>query len=284
MPESGARSVQYLGKELSPDQLFVIAGPCVIESDEMLHEIAGTMKEIGRALDIEILFKASYQKANRTSINSYVGPGQTEGLAALARVREATGLPILSDVHTPEEVPAAGQVLDVLQIPAFLCRQTDLLVAAVETGKAVNVKKGQFLAPGDTRHIVGKLRHHRPGGEVWLTERGTTFGHNDLVVDMRGFRDMRETGATVVFDVTHSLQHPGVGGDRKYALTLARAALGAGADGLFIETHPDPSKAQSDATTQLPLAAMRPLLEELREWKALQAKWSRPDPVEEAGG
>ena len=281
VPASGA---SFLGRLLPPDRLFVIAGPCVIESAGMLHDIGGELARIGRELDIDIVFKASYEKANRTSVDSYTGPGRDEGLALLAAVRSATGLPILSDVHTPEEVGPAAEVLDVLQIPAFLCRQTELLQRAAASGRVVNVKKGQFLAPDDCPSVVGKLRRASEGVEVWLTERGTTFGHHDLVVDMRGFSQMRATGATVVYDVTHSLQHPGRGGDRRYALPLARAAIGAGAQGLFLEAHPDPERAKSDATTQLPLASVRPLLEELREWKALQAKWDRPDPVEAARG
>ena len=275
---------QFFGRDLASDRLFVIAGPCVIESREMLLEIAGEFAKIGRDLEIDIVFKASYEKANRTSVNSFTGLGREEGLRLLADVRGETGLPILSDVHTPEEVDQAAEVLDVLQIPAFLSRQTELLQRAANTGKIVNVKKGQFLAPDDMYSVVEKVRRARPGVEVWATERGTTFGHHDLVVDMRGFTEMRATGATVVYDVTHSLQHPGKGGDRRFALPLARAAIGAGAHGLFIETHPDPDRAMSDATTQLPLASMRPLLEELREWKALQAKWERPDPVKAHGG
>lgn len=267
MPESEARCVQYLGRELRPDKLFVIAGPCVIESDEMLHEIAGTMKEIGRALEIEILFKASYQKANRTSINSYVGPGQAEGLAALARVREATGLPILSDVHTPEEVPAAGQVLDVLQIPAFLCRQTDLLQAAVETGRVVNVKKGQFLSPQEMTQVVKKAESFG-GKKLLLTERGTTFGYNNLVSDMRAIPIMKRNGYPVIFDATHSVQMPGGAGDRsggqgEFAPLLARCAVTAGADGIFVETHPNPAKALSDGPNMVPLKAMKALITSL---------------------
>ncbi|MEZ4651795.1 MAG: 3-deoxy-8-phosphooctulonate synthase [Candidatus Eisenbacteria bacterium] len=274
----------YFGSALPAERLFVIAGPCVIESREMLLEIAGELATVGRDLEIDIVFKASYEKANRTSVNSFTGLGREEGLRLLSEVRNETGLRILSDVHTPEEVAAAGEVLDVLQIPAFLSRQTELLQRAAHTGKIVNVKKGQFLAPDDMHSVVEKVRRAQSGVEVWVTERGTTFGHHDLVVDMRGFTEMRATGATVVYDVTHSLQHPGKGGDRRFALPLARAALGAGAHGLFIETHPDPDRAMSDATTQLPLASMRPLLEELREWRALQAKWERPDPVKAHGG
>lgn len=281
-PSAPPSAPLFLGRPLPADRLFVIAGPCVIETRDMLDEVAGELARLGRELEIDVVFKASYEKANRTSVDSYTGPGAEEGLALLAGVRAATGLPILSDVHTPEEVARAAEILDVLQVPAFLSRQTELLQRAALSGRVVNVKKGQFLAPDDCPAVVGKLRRARAGVEVWLTERGTTFGHHDLVVDMRGFPEMRTTGATVIYDVTHSLQHPGRGGDRRFALPLARAALAAGAHGLFLETHPDPDRAASDATTQLPLTAMRALLEELREWKALQAKWDRPDPVEAA--
>lgn len=271
---------RFLGRTLGPDELFVIAGPCVIESEAMALEIAERLADVTHSVGVSMVFKASYTKANRSSAFSFTGPGREEGLAILAKVKSTHGIPILTDIHTPEEAGPAAQVCDVLQIPAFLSRQTELLQAAAETGRVVNVKKGQFLAPDDLARVVEKLRAVKPAGEVWLTERGATFGYHNLVVDMRAFPVMREQDATVVYDVTHSLQHPGTGGDRRFALPLARAAIAAGAHGLFFETHPDPAKALSDPTTQLPLSGIYPFLDEMVEWKRLQSRWiDRPDPI-----
>jgi 2-dehydro-3-deoxyphosphooctonate aldolase (KDO 8-P synthase) len=247
--------------------LFIIAGPCVIEEPGMVLETARALKEITTELGLPFIFKASYDKANRTSITSFRGPGIEAGLKVLAQVREEVGVPVLSDVHGPEEAAAAGKVLDVLQIPAFLCRQTDLLVAAGRTGRVVNVKKGQFLAPEDMAQAVAKLKE--AGCEqVILTERGASFGYRNLVSDMRAIPLMRQTGCPVVFDATHSVQMPGgagttSGGDRRFVPFLARAAVAAGCDGVFMEVHPDPSRAKSDGPNQVPLRAVADLLKSL---------------------
>jgi len=231
-----------------------IAGPCVIESPEFLLGIARRLAAAARRLDVPLVFKASFDKANRSSLSSFRGPGLEAGLEALAAVRAETGLPLLTDVHEPWQAERAAEVVDVLQIPAFLCRQTDLLVACGRTGRAVNVKKGQFMAPEDMARAVEKVAS--TGNErVFVTERGTSFGYHNLVVDMRAFPMMRRF-APVVFDVTHSLQLPGglghaTGGVREFHPNLARAAAGAGVDGFFVEVHPEPARALSDATTQL---------------------------------
>jgi 2-dehydro-3-deoxyphosphooctonate aldolase (KDO 8-P synthase) len=231
-----------------------IAGPCVIESKSFLVEVAGTVREIADRRGVPLVFKSSFDKANRSSEKSFRGPGVKEGLEALAEVKRVTGLPVITDVHHPEQAAQAAEVVDVLQVPAFLCRQTDLLHACGETGLPVNVKKGQFLAPGDMANAVEKIK--ATGNErIILTERGSTFGYHNLVVDMRSFATMRRF-APVVFDATHSLQLPGglghaTGGAREFHPYLARAAAGAGVDGFFIEVHPNPPEALSDATTQL---------------------------------
>jgi 2-dehydro-3-deoxyphosphooctonate aldolase (KDO 8-P synthase) len=272
-----------LGRPLAPGELLVIAGPCIIEGEGMLLDIAGELKGIADRLGLRLVFKGSYRKANRSALGSFTGLGDEEGLAALRRVRDELGLPVLTDVHETSEVAAAAEVCAVLQVPAFLCRQTALVQAAAAASPVVNVKKGQFLAPDDCGRILEKARAAAPGVETWLTERGTSFGYHDLVVDMRGFAVLRRLPATVIFDTTHALQHPGTGGDRRYARTLGRSALAAGADGLFLECHPDPAHALSDATTQLPLRGVGGFLEEMAEWKRLQARWiDRPDTV--AGG
>ncbi|MBD3162506.1 MAG: 3-deoxy-8-phosphooctulonate synthase [Candidatus Eisenbacteria bacterium] len=263
---------RFLGRDLPQDRLFVVAGPCVIESEALALETAERLQETCARLGIALVYKSSYRKANRSDVESYTGPGPEEGLRILSRVREASGLPILTDVHETGEVARAAAVADVLQIPAFLCRQTALLQEAAARARAVNVKKGQFLAPEDMERALEKLRAVRSDGEFWTTERGTSFGYRDLVVDMRGIETMRRFSGTVVFDVTHSLQHPGAGGERRFARPLARAALAAGADGLFLETHPDPDRARSDPKTQLPLAEVPDLLEEMRDWKRLAAE------------
>ncbi|MBW3622414.1 MAG: 3-deoxy-8-phosphooctulonate synthase [Armatimonadetes bacterium] len=250
-------------------RVAIIAGPCVAESRELCLHVARTMKGICDRLGVGYIFKASYDKANRTSRESYRGPGAEEGLVILAEVRETLGIPTLTDVHEVAQVKSVSEAVDVLQIPAFLCRQTDLLFAAGESGRAVNVKKGQFLAPWDMKHVVEKVRS--TGNErILLTERGSSFGYGNLVVDFRGFSMMRELGCPVVYDATHSLQLPGAegnatGGLRRYAPDLIRAAVAAGVDGLFLEVHPDPPCALSDATTVLPLdqveAVLKPALE-----------------------
>jgi 2-dehydro-3-deoxyphosphooctonate aldolase (KDO 8-P synthase) len=242
------------------DRLTLIAGTCVIESEELCMRVAKTLKRVCERLGIFYVFKASYDKANRTSINSYRGPGIEEGLQVLASVREKTGVPVLTDVHTPAEAERAAPVVDVLQIPAFLCRQTDLVVAAAGTGSIVNIKKGQFLSPGEMRYVVEKAR---AGGasKILLTERGTTFGYNNLVADMRSIPMMLELGCPVIFDATHSVQLPGASGDqsggqRVFAPVLARSAVAAGATGVFIETHPDPEQALSDGPNSIPIREM----------------------------
>jgi len=245
--------------------LTVIAGPCVIESGELCLRIAEAIAAIGTDLGVQMVFKASYDKANRTSVASFRGPGIDDGLGVLERVRAATGLPVTTDVHLPEQATAAGQVCDMLQIPAFLCRQTDLLLAAAATGKAVNVKKGQFVAPGDMKHVVAKLL---AGGcsDVLLCERGTFFGYGRLVNDFAGLITMRNLGVPVIFDATHSVQQPAslgeaTGGDRTLVEPLARAAAAVGIDGVFFETHPDPDRSPSDGPNMVPLAHLRGVLE-----------------------
>jgi 2-dehydro-3-deoxyphosphooctonate aldolase (KDO 8-P synthase) len=250
------------------EPLLLIAGPCVIEGREHALRTAERIREIADRTGFPTVYKSSYDKANRTSIDSFRGPGLDEGLHILAAVRDATGLPVLSDVHSPAEAEAAGSVLDVLQVPAFLCRQTDLLVAAARSGRPVNVKKGQFLAPEDTEAIVGKVRSV-PGGKLLLTERGSSFGYRNLVVDFRGLVAMRALGVPVVFDGTHSTQRPGglghaSGGDRELVPPLVRAAVAVGVDALFLEVHEDPPRALSDAATQLPLDRLEELLGSVR--------------------
>jgi 2-dehydro-3-deoxyphosphooctonate aldolase (KDO 8-P synthase) len=245
----------------------VIAGPCVLESEALALECARAVKEAARAAGMGAVFKGSYDKANRSSGASYRGPGLEEGLRILAAVRGATGLPVLSDVHTIGEAAQAAQVLDALQIPAFLCRQTDLLQAAGRSGRPVNIKKGQFLAPQDMRHAAAKLEE-AGCAQILLTERGASFGYHNLVADMRSLVLMREAGWPVVFDATHSVQAPGglgdrSGGDRRMVAPLARAAAAVGVDAFFIECHPRPDEALSDGPNMIPLQDLRPLLETL---------------------
>jgi 2-dehydro-3-deoxyphosphooctonate aldolase (KDO 8-P synthase) len=245
--------------------LLLIAGPCVIDDESLCLSIAEALARLATTLPINVVFKASFDKANRTSVSSYRGLGVDEGLAVLDRVRAATGLPITTDVHLPEQATAAGQVCDLLQIPAFLCRQTDLLLAAAATGRAVNVKKGQFVAPSDMKHVVAKLL---AGGcrDVMLCERGTFFGYGRLVNDFTGLVTMRSMGVPVVFDATHSVQQPAsrgdsTGGDRALVEPLARAAAAVGIDGLFLETHPDPDQSPSDGPNMVPLENLRGVVE-----------------------
>ncbi len=247
--------------------LLVIAGPCVMETEELTLTIAARLRQIADELAVPLIFKASFDKANRTSVEAYRGPGLEPGLAILRRVKESTGLPVTTDIHLPEQAAPAGRVCDLLQIPAFLARQTDLLLAAAATGRAVHVKKGQFLAPWDMRHVVGKLS---AGGcqNILLGERGTFFGYGRLVNDMRAIPQMQSLGVPVVFDATHSVQEPGglgaaTGGNRSMVEPLARAAVALGVDALFFETHPDPDRSPSDGANMLPLDQFADLLRRL---------------------
>ncbi len=247
---------------------FVIAGPCALESRDIALRVADHVAEVAGRLGLCVVFKSSFDKANRTSITSFRGPGMDTGLEWLAEIKRETGLPIITDIHLPQQAASVAEVADVLQIPAFLCRQTDILMAAAATGRIVNVKKGQFVAPWDMRNVVGKLRES--GSEtIWLTERGASFGYNNLVVDMRSIPAMKEFGHPVVFDATHSVQLPGgqgacSGGQREYVPVLARAAVAAGASGVFLETHPDPDSALCDGPNSWPLERLEPLLRDLK--------------------
>ena len=255
-----------------PEPLFIL-GPCVIESEEFTRKVAREIQQICQAAGAKFIFKASYDKANRTSVRSFRGGGVKEGCSLLAEIGRELGVPVTTDVHSPEDARIAAEFIDVLQIPAFLCRQTDLIQAAAETGRVVNVKKGQFLAPWDVKNIAEKLAAF--GCErFFFTERGVSFGYNNLVADMRSLFWIREAGYHVVFDATHSVQRPGGGGDRTsgdgvLAPVLARAAAATGCDGIFIETHEDPSKALSDGPNQIPLADLPKLLNQLKQIHAL---------------
>jgi 2-dehydro-3-deoxyphosphooctonate aldolase (KDO 8-P synthase) len=254
---------------------FLVSGPCVIEDEAVTLRIAARLKALTDSLGIPFTFKASYDKANRTAITSFRGPGIQDGLRVLDKVKQTLGVPILSDVHRISEVATAAQVLDVIQIPAFLCRQTDLLLAVAKTGKPVNVKKGQFLAPWDMVNIVEKIRSVS-SVQPMITERGVMFGYNNLVVDFRGIHIMQHTGCPVVFDATHSVQLPGgagthSGGQREFAPVLARAAIAAGADGVFLEVHEDPDKALCDGPNSLPLDQLPDLLVQLKAIKTALA-------------
>jgi 2-dehydro-3-deoxyphosphooctonate aldolase (KDO 8-P synthase) len=251
----------------SPGRLFLIAGPCVIENEKLCRTVAASLVRTCKQLGVYYVFKASFDKANRTSGKAFRGPGIAGGLQTLAAIREEFGVPVLTDVHTEEQAVAAGRVVDILQIPAFLCRQTDLIEAAVGTGKIVNLKKGQFLSPNEMGRVAEKARL-AGGKKILLTERGTTFGYNNLVADMRSIPVMKSFGFPVVFDATHSVQQPGGGGDkttgqREFAPVLAKAALAVGADGLFIETHPRPDEALSDGPNMIPLNEMAATLKSL---------------------
>lgn len=266
--------MKLCGFEIGLDKpFFLMAGPCVIESEEMVMEIARKMKAICDELGIHYIFKASYDKANRTSVSSFRGPGLEKGLEILARVRETVGVPVVTDVHTEMEVPLVARYVDVLQTPAFLCRQTDFICACARTGKPVNIKKGQFLAPHDMINVIEKARAAaREAGvsedNFMCCERGASFGYGNLVSDMRSLAIMRETGAPVVFDATHSVQLPGgngksSGGNRAFVPVLSRAAVAVGVSGLFMETHPDPACAKSDGPNMVPLDKMKELLTNL---------------------
>ena len=261
--------MKLCGFDIGLDQpFFLIAGPCVVESEQLQMDVAGQLKEITGALGIPFIFKSSYDKANRSSGTSFRGPGMDKGLDILAKVKKGLGVPVLTDVHTEAEIPVVAGVVDVLQTPAFLCRQTDFIHAVAASGKPVNIKKGQFLAPGDMKNVVDKARAASGADNIMVCERGVTFGYNNLVSDMRALAIMRDTGCPVVFDATHSVQLPGgqgssSGGQREFVPVLARAAVAVGVAGLFAETHPDPAKALSDGPNAWPLDKMEALLETL---------------------
>ncbi|MGB3224971.1 MAG: 3-deoxy-8-phosphooctulonate synthase [Desulforhopalus sp.] len=251
----------------SGQPLLLIGGPCALESEELARTVAGTMQEICDRLGIFYVFKASFDKANRTSLSSYRGPGLEEGLATLAKIRQEFCVPVISDIHDVTQVEAAAEILDIIQIPAFLCRQTDLLTAAAKTGKAVNVKKGQFVSPWDMENAVNKMRGVG-GQKIMLVERGACFGYNNLVVDMRSLPVMRSFGCPVIFDATHSVQLPGgaggaSSGQREFIGTLSKAAVAAGIDGLFLEIHPNPDQALCDGPNSIPLDKVEELLVQL---------------------
>ena len=268
--------MKLCGFEVGLDHpLFLIAGPCVIESREMAFDTAGKLQEICRTLGLNFIYKSSYDKANRSSGKSFRGLGMEQGLDILADVKKRLGVPVLTDVHAEHEVAAVASVVDVLQTPAFLCRQTDFIQACAASGKPVNIKKGQFMAPGDMKQVVLKAREANENADsIMVCERGASFGYNNLVSDMRSLAIMRETGCPVVFDATHSVQLPGgqgdrSGGQREFVPVLARAAVAVGVSGLFMETHPDPEKAMSDGPNAWPLGQMAELLGQLMELDAL---------------
>ena len=277
-----SRSAHVGTETLGGGELFLIAGPCVLEREDLALEIASRLADVAGERGVPLVFKASFDKANRTSVRSGRGPGIEAGLELLARVKARTSLPLLTDVHLPEQCAPAAEVVDVLRIPAFLCRQTDLIVAAAETPAAVNVKKGQFLAPWDMRHVVGKAVESGKE-DVLVTERGSSFGYGRLVVDMSGFQDLAEVGKPVVFDATHSVQRPGgadgtTGGDRTLVPSLARAALATGhVDGLFFEVHPDPDSSPSDGPNMVRLEDFADVLDGcLRVFEAVRGGATRP--------
>ena len=266
--------MKLCGFEVGLDKpFFLIAGPCVVESEQLQMDVAGSLKEITGALGIPLIFKSSYDKANRSSGDSFRGPGMERGLEILAKVKRELKVPILTDVHNESEIAAVAAVVDVLQTPAFLSRQTDFIRAVAQSGRPVNIKKGQFLAPGDMKHVIAKARaaakeQGLSEDRFMACERGASFGYNNLVSDMRSLAIMRETGAPVVFDATHSVQLPGgqgstSGGQREFVPVLARAAIAVGVAGVFMETHPDPANAMSDGPNAVPLKHMKALLEQL---------------------
>src|SRR5947209_2144006 len=261
---------------------FLIAGPCVVESEQLQMDVAGQLKEMTRELGIPFIFKSSYDKANRSSGKSYRGPGMEKGLEILAKVRDQIKVPVLTDVHAEGEIATVVKYVDVLQTPAFLCRQTDFIRAVASAGKPVNIKKGQFLAPEDMANVVAKAREASGTDNILVCERGASFGYHNLVSDMRALAIMRATGCPVVFDATHSVQLPGgqgtvSGGQREFVPVLARAAVAAGVAGVFMETHPDPAKALSDGPNAWPLGKMRELLETLRELDAAVKRAGFPE-------
>ena len=275
-------SMQLCGFEVGLDRpLFLIAGPCVIESEQLQIDVAGKLKEITERLGINFIFKSSFDKANRTSIGSFRGPGMEEGLRVLAEVKRQLGVPVLTDVHEYTPMDEVAAVVDVLQTPAFLVRQTDFIRKVCEAGKPVNIKKGQFLSPWDMKPVVEKAKS-TGNGNIMVCERGASFGYNNLVSDMRSLAVMRDTGCPVVFDATHSVQLPGgqgssSGGQREFVPVLARAAVAVGVSGVFMETHPDPSKALSDGPNAWPLGKMEALLETLLELDAITKRAGFPE-------
>ena len=281
--------MKLCGFEVGLDRpMFLIAGPCVVESESLQVDVAGRLKEIAGAVGVPFVFKSSYDKANRSSYASFRGPGMDEGLRILAEVRRQIGVPVLTDVHTIDEIATAASVVDVLQTPAFLCRQTDFIQAAAAAGKPVNIKKGQFLAPDDMTQVVAKAKAASRADNVMVCERGVSFGYHNLVSDMRSLAILRDTGCPVVFDATHSVQLPGgqgtsSGGQREFVPVLARAAVAAGVAGVFMETHPDPTKALSDGPNAWPLARMRELLETLVELDAVAKRRGFPERALMAG-
>jgi 2-dehydro-3-deoxyphosphooctonate aldolase (KDO 8-P synthase) len=270
--------MKLCGFEVGLDRpLFLIAGPCVVESRELALDTAGKLKEIAAAVGVPFIYKSSYDKANRSSSKSFRGLGMDTGLQILAEVRKQIGVPVLTDVHAEDEIAAVAEVVDVLQTPAFLCRQTDFIRAAAMSGKPVNIKKGQFLAPGDMKNVVDKAREASGKDNIMVCERGASFGYNNLVSDMRSLAIMRDTSCPVVFDATHSVQLPGgqgtsSGGQREFVPVLARAAVATGVAGVFMETHPNPEKALSDGPNAWPLHLMKPLLETLKALDELVKK------------
>jgi 2-dehydro-3-deoxyphosphooctonate aldolase (KDO 8-P synthase) len=275
--------VKLCGFDVGLDRpMFLIAGPCVVESQALQVDVAGKLKEITGALGIPFVFKSSYDKANRSSHASFRGPGMDEGLRILAEVKRQVGVPVLTDVHDEDEIATAAAVVDVLQTPAFLCRQTDFIQAVARAGRPVNIKKGQFLAPGDMKQVVAKAKAASGTDNIMVCERGASFGYHNLVSDMRSLAIMRDTGCPVVFDATHSVQLPGgqgtsSGGEREFVPVLARAAVAAGISGLFMETHPDPAKALSDGPNAWPLARMKALLETLKDLDAAVKRAGFPE-------
>ena len=277
--------MKLCGFEVGLDKpLFLIAGPCVIESRQMALDTAGQLKEICASVGIPFIYKSSYDKANRSSNKTFRGFGITEGLKILQEVKQQIGVPVLTDVHDESQVAEVASVVDVLQTPAFLCRQTDFICAVAATGKAVNIKKGQFLAPGDMKNVVEKAKAASKRDNILVCERGVTFGYNNLVSDMRSLMIMRDTGCPVVFDATHSVQLPGgqgvsSGGQREFVPVLARAAVATGIAGVFMETHPDPAKALSDGPNAWPLHLMKPLLETLKDLDAMVKSRTRAEDM-----
>jgi 2-dehydro-3-deoxyphosphooctonate aldolase (KDO 8-P synthase) len=275
--------VKLCGFDVGLDRpLFLIAGPCVVESEQMQIDVAGRLREMTAALGIPFVFKSSFDKANRSSHASFRGPGMDEGLRILAEVRRQVGVPVLTDVHEEGEIATVASVVDVLQTPAFLCRQTDFIQAVARAGRPVNIKKGQFLAPDDMKQVVAKAKAASGADNLMVCERGASFGYHNLVSDMRSLAIMRDTGCPVVFDATHSVQLPGgqgtsSGGQREFVPVLARAAVAAGVAGLFMETHPDPAKALSDGPNAWPLPRMRQLLETLVELDAAVKRAGFPE-------
>ena len=272
------KSIIIDGKNYGPEQLFLISGPCVIEDEKIMFETAEQLKVVSERLDIPVIYKSSFMKDNRSSVEYYVGPGIEEGLKLLQKIKEQFGFPILSDIHYPEQTKEAGKVLDVIQIPAYLCMQTSLVVKAAKTGKTINLKHGQFIAPENMIHPVRKIESEN-NHNILLTERGYTFGYNDLVVDPRSFYHLRQVGYPVIFDITHSIRKYGIpsanpkGSSREFLPVIARSGVAAGVDGLFIETHPNPQKALCDAASQLSVFDLEEFLKPLIEIHNLEKKY-----------